>query len=307
LQIQRTDETIHATDAGLINQQPAIAYHVGNRVGESPAWHARQSALYWIDVRGQQLLKLKPAASTLTRWHLPDVVGASALCRSGKVWLALRHRLASLDTATGELTDIAAVEADVPDNRLNDGKVSPSGRWFLFGSMDDRPQKQPTGALYCASVGGSVRKLWDGLTVCNGIAFSPDASVLYFSDSAQGRVMRADWNEAEGTMGEPVLWCGLGEAQGRPDGAAIDASGHYWSAGVSAGCLNEVGADGKLLRTIALPCRAPTMPAFGGDGAEMLYVTSLVRDAWAARGAYDGAVIAFPAPAAGSYCAVLAD
>ena len=305
MRLHCTEERIDASDAGLINQQPAIAYHVGNRVGESPAWHPQQSALYWIDVRRQQLLKLEPERKHLSRWHLPDVVGASALCLSGRVWLALRHGLSALDTATGELQEIAQVEAGNQENRLNDGKVSPSGRWFLFGSMNDLPQKQPTGALYCAAPGGAVRQLRRGLTVCNGIAFSPDASTLYFSDSAMGRVMRAEWDESSGDMGEPELWSVLDEASGRPDGAVVDAAGHYWSAGVSAGCLNEVAVDGQCVRTLALPCRAPTMAAFGGPAACTLYVTSLVRENWVAPGPIEGALLAFPAPAKGAFGTLL--
>ena len=299
--VRCTDETVTVSDAGLVNQQPAFAYHAGNRVGESPAWHPQQAALYWIDVRRQQLLKLVPETRHLTRWHLPDVVGASALCASGTVWVALRHALAALDVATGELQEITQVEAYTPENRLNDGKVSPSGRWFLFGSMNDLPQKQPTGALYCAAPGGAVRQLWRGLTVCNGIAFSPDASILYFSDSAAGRVMRADWDESIGEMGQPTLWSVLDEASGRPDGAVVDAAGHYWSAGVSAGCLNQVAPDGQRVRNLTLPCRAPTMAAFGGSAAGTLYVTSLVREHWVAPEPIEGALLAFPAPAQGGF------
>ena len=116
--------------------------------------------------------------------------------------------------------------------------------------------------------------------------------------------MRADWDEASGTSGEPTCWCALDEARGRPDGAVVDAAGHNWSAGVSAGCVNQVAGDGQVLRTIVLPCRAPTMPAFGGALAETLYVTLLVRDQWDAPGMCDGALIAFPAPTKGAWGAL---
>jgi sugar lactone lactonase YvrE len=305
--VEVVTERVAPLDAGRIGGAPATAYPVGNRVGESPAWHAARDALFWIDVRRQQLLALQPGSGELLRWRLPEVVGASALCRSGRVWLALRHALAELDVETGRLRVIASVEADRPHNRLNDGKVSPGGRWFVFGSMDDRPHKQAEGALYRAAANGEIARLWQGLIVCNGIAFSPDATTIYFSDSAGGRIWRADWDEATGAMGEPAHWCGLDEARGRPDGALVDAAGHYWSAGVSAGCLNEIGGDGRIRRALALPCRAPTMPAFGGAGARTMYVTSLVRDQWDAPGPFDGALIAFPAPTTGEFAALLAD
>jgi len=268
-----------------------LAYPVANRVGESPCWHHGQERLYWIDVRGQQLLRLDPATGRVERWDLPDVVGSIALCQSGEVWLALRHGVHALDTDSGLLRLVASVEDDRPDNRLNDGKVSPSGRWFVFGSMDDRPRKEPTGALYCMSLQGELRTLWRGLVVANGIAFSADGSTLYFSDSARGLVFKADWNEQRGCIGEPSIWCVLDEAAGRPDGATVDTVGHYWSAGVSAGCLNVLDRSGALHRKLPVPCRAPTMPAFGGARSDVLFVTSLVRPDWASAGVCDGALL----------------
>ena len=78
-------------------------------------------------------------------------------------------------------------------------------------------------------------------------------------------------------MGAPTPFCRADEALGRPDGAAIDTLGNYWSAGVSAGCLNRFAPDGRYLSRLELPCRAPTMPCFGGEDFGTLFVTTLVR------------------------------
>ena len=274
-------------------------YRLGNVVGESPAWHSEKQCLYWIDVRRQQLLQLDPSASVLARWDLPEVVGAIALCHGHRVCLALKHDLAVLDVDTGMLKTVASVELDRPANRLNDGKVSNTGRWFVFGSMDDRPQKQATGGLYCADAKGQVRQLHDGLTIANGIAWSPEGTHLYFSDSLPGVLYKAAWDEDTGSMGEPIRLALLDEVMGRPDGAAIDLAGNYWSAGVSAGCLNVVDSTGTLLRKVALPCRAPTMPAFAGVGHSTVYVTSLIRPQWDQPGPWDGALLELHCDVAG--------
>jgi sugar lactone lactonase YvrE len=268
-------ERIELADAGL----PGLrAWRVNNRVGESPTWDAAAQQLMWIDVRAPAVLRLDPRTSVVTRWQLPEVVGALGLAREGWVVLALTRRLALLDLLSGKLEPWLEVADEPPGNRLNDGKVSPSGRWFVFGSMDDRATgKQPTGALYRAGIDGSIARLHDGLTVANGIAWSPDAATIYFSDSFAGCVWRAAWNDADGTMTDPVLFCDADESFGRPDGAATDVLGDYWSAGVSAGCLNRFAADGRHLTRWALPCRAPTMPCFGGADLGTLFVTSLVR------------------------------
>ncbi len=271
-------------------------WRAGNRVGESPVWDVDSKSLLWIDVRAPAVLRLDPLRATLLRWTLPDVVGALGLATGGCVVLALQRSLALLHLASGKLTPVLEVAGEPAGNRLNDGKVSPSGRWFVFGSMDDRPaDKQATGSIHAAACDGTVNKLWQGLTVANGIAFSADATALYFSDSFAGQVWRAPWDESRGTMGLPRLICKLDEAAGRPDGATIDALGHYWSAGVSAGCLNRLDADGAKVQRLALPIRAPTMPCFGGDELADLYITSLVRPGWT-KGAsdVDGDLVCWP-------------
>ncbi|MBC7917918.1 MAG: SMP-30/gluconolactonase/LRE family protein [Rhodoferax sp.] len=264
---------------------------MGNVVGEGPAWHPEQQVLYWIDIRAQQLLRLDPATDALTRWDLPEVVGAMALGAGNQIYLALKHRVVSMDLSSGVLTDIAHVELDRPTNRLNDGKTSPSGKWFLFGSMDDRVNKESTGALYCLSTKGDVVRLYDGLVVCNGIAWSADGATLYFSDSFHGVLMRADWSEEKGSMGEPKLHAVLDDANGRPDGGNVDVDGNYWSAGVSAGCINVLSPDGKVIDKVPLPSRAPTMATFGGGDLKTLYITSLVRPQWTEIGPCDGSLL----------------
>ena len=277
------------------------AWLVRNQVGESPVWHQSEDALFWIDVRAPQLLRLDTKTALLTRWVLPDVVGALALAERDTVWLALRHSLVQMNLQSGLIRELAAVERDVPDNRLNDGKVSPTGRWFVFGSMDDRPHKRATGSLYRATGGGDVKKLFDGLVVANGIAWNTEASEIYFSDSYRGILMRAAWDESTGSMGVPVVICQFNDQLGRPDGACVDAANGYWSAGVSAGVLNKVDRNGTIRRRIKLPCRAPTMCTFGEADAQTMFVTSLVRAQWDRPGAMDGALLSFQSPASGVF------
>ncbi len=273
------------------------AWRVGNRVGESPLWCEADQTLLWIDVRAPAVLRLDPAASLVTRWTLPEVVGAMGLCQRGVV-VALKSSLALLDLASGQLSTLLTLFDEPAHNRLNDGTVSRSGRWFVFGSMDDSASnKQATGSLFVADLRGPARRLVRGLTVANGTAFSPNGATLYYSDSHAGRVWRAPWDEATGTMGPSTLLCSPGESAGRPDGATVDAAGHYWSAGVSAGCLNQFNPGGELVSRWTLPCRAPTMPCLGGPTKRDLFITSLVRPGWTVDAeSLDGALFCAPMP-----------
>lgn len=277
------------------------AWTVNNRVGESPTWDARTQTLLWIDVRAPEVLRLEPGSSMVTRWRLPEVVGALGLAQGGAVVLALMRSLALLDLKSGLLSPLLTIEEEPEGNRLNDGKVSPSGRWFVFGSMDDRAErKQATGALYCAGGDRSVRRLIGGLTVANGIAWTPDGALIFFSDSHAGKVWKASWDEEHGSVGRPELFCESGEGAGRPDGAAVDLDGNYWSAGVSAGRLNRFDPLGNRQSSFALPCRAPTMPCFGAEDLDRIFVTSLVRAGWVpGTETLDGALFSFSSKARG--------
>jgi sugar lactone lactonase YvrE len=284
-------EIDHATLAGL------HAWRVGNRVGESPLWCSDTQTLLWIDVRAPAVLRLDPVTSIVTRWMLPEVVGAMGLCDRGVV-LAMQRSLATLNLDSGRFSTVLTLPDEPAGNRLNDGTVSRSGRWFVFGSMDDTPShKQPTGSLYVADRQGPARRLLTGLTVANGTAFSPDGATLYYSDSHAGRVWHAPWDEARGELGAATLMCSPDEAAGRPDGATVDAHGDYWSAGVSAGCLNCFNPRGDLVSRWELPCRAPTMPCLGGPDFRQLFFTSLVRPGWTVGPqGLDGAIFCAMAP-----------
>lgn len=243
-------------------------------VGESPVWDDTTGLLWWVDVRGPSLHRTDPTTGRTERWALPEPVGSLARCRSGGLLLALRSRVVRFDPRDGAIETLAAPEADRPHNRLNDGKASPCGR-FVVGGMDDRPDKQPTAALWSISAEGVTQRLAEGLTVANGLAWSADGHTLWYADSRRTGIWTAPWNQATGTIGASRLVAAPDDATGRPDGAAMDVEGGYWSAGVSAGVLNRWLPDGTLDRVVKLPVRAPTMPCFGGPGLRHVYVTSL--------------------------------
>lgn len=273
-------------------------------VGESPVWDETTGLLWWVDIRAPALHRTDPATGATRSWKLPEPVGSLGLCRSGAVLLALRSGIHRFDPRDGALDLVAAPEAGIPGNRLNDGKVSPEGR-FLVGSMDDRPEKAATAALWRLDPGATAcAKLCDGLVVSNGLAWSPDGRTLWHSDSRAAVIWTWRYDPATGAIADRREVARPTEATGRPDGAAMDAEGGYWSAGVSAGRLNRWLPDGTLDRVVELPVRAPTMPCFGGAGLRALFVTSL-RPAGAGR--LDGKLLALDVGVAGAPVGRFAD
>jgi sugar lactone lactonase YvrE len=252
------------------------------QLGECPVWSAEEQALYWVDILAPALHRLDPATGGLRTWPMPQPIGSFGLREGGGAVVALRDGFHLLDFASQRLTYVAGPEAVAPGTRFNDGKVSPDGR-FWAGTMDEATLSRPVSALYRLDADGTCRRMVDGLIVSNGLGWTMDGRTMFHSDS-KGQVIWAwDHDPATGAIANRREVARPGEELGRPDGAAVDVEGRYWSAGISAGVLNRWTPDGRLDRRIELPCAAPTMPCFGGPDMRTIFVTSLRHDLPEAR------------------------
>ncbi len=268
-------------------------------LGESPVWDDGGQRLIWTDIQGRRLLAMSWPGRDVTVRPMPKRVGAIGLCASGRLIIGFEDEVALLDEATGGFTRLCLMEADNPHTRLNDGKVGPDGA-FWIGSMDERPDRQPIGTLWRVTSDGRAEAKVTGLKVSNGLAWTPDGRTMFHSDSRAERIDAWDFDAATGAITNRRQIAAPDNPTGRPDGAACDVDGAYWSAGVSASRLNQWSADGRLLAAIPLPLPSPTMPCFGGPGLTTLFVTSH-REAPEARDMADaGSLMVLPAPVAGA-------
>lgn len=247
------------------------------RVGESPVWDPENDALLWCDVHAGRIYRLHTPTSALAQWQLPERVGSFGLADDGRLVVALASGVHLFDLESGALSFLVDPEPEQapmrPGNRLNDGKVGPDGA-FWVGSMH---QDGPTASLYRITADGRAERKVTGLGTSNGLAFSADGKTMFHSDSKQCWIDRYDFDAATGALSNRKRIARPGEAEGRPDGAATDMAGCYWSAGVSAGRLNCFAHDGTLLQSVAVPPKRPTMPCFGGGDMRDLYFTSIRR------------------------------
>jgi sugar lactone lactonase YvrE len=244
------------------------------QLGECPVWSAQEQALYWIDIHAPALHRFEPDTGAEVSWPMPARIGSFGLRERGGAVVALPDGFHLLDFDTGDLTFVAGPPSPVPGTRFNDGKVSPDGR-FWAGTMDEQSLSRPVGALYRFDPDGTLHRMVDGLVVSNGLAWAGDGRTMFHSDSKGQVIWAYDYDPDSGTLGDRRVVARPTEAQGRPDGAAADMEGFYWSAGISAGVLNRWAADGRLDRVIPLPCSNPTMPCFGGPDMRTIFVTSL--------------------------------
>jgi sugar lactone lactonase YvrE len=248
-----------------------LAWDSRCEVAESPVWDAAGGTLLFCDIKGKRINALSVADGRRESYDLPEVVGSFGLCRSGRLVVALRHRVVLFDRRTRRVQDLTGAVVEPATNRMNDGKVGPDGA-FWVGSMDETSPRQPVGALYRVTPDGRIEQKVEGVACSNGLAWSPDGRTMYHSDSTPGIIEAWEFDPADGRLGQRRRLATLTSQEGRPDGGATDADGNYWSAGPSAGCINRFSPSGALLERITFPVPGPTMPCFAGRD---LFVTSL--------------------------------
>jgi sugar lactone lactonase YvrE len=246
-------------------------------LGECPVWSADERVLYWIDIPRGRLNRLDPATGRNTFWVLPAPVGSFALRAAGGFLVALKTGFHLFDPASGAVKLVAHPEPHMHENRLNDGRADRAGR-FWAGTMKDPIEPHRAQAqLYRLDPDGHVTPMQSGIITSNGLAISPDDKTLYFSDSHPTirTIWAYDLDIAAGEITGRRIFVDTMGMRGRPDGGCCDADGCYWMAANDGGCLIRLTPKGKIDRTIELPVKKPTMPAFGGPDLDTIFVTSI--------------------------------
>ena len=206
------------------------------------------------------------------RW--PRTSAASASGRAGASSPGCAPGSSASTPRAGSVGKLAENPESHATSRFNDGRIDPRGR-FLLGTIDE-PKAGGTAHLYRYDRRGLVA-LVDGLLTSNGLAFSPDGRSLYHADTPRFTVRRYAYDPETGALADPEPFVTLTPTEadrGRPDGAAVDVEGCYWTALYEGGRIQRYAPDGRLLAEIAVPARCPTMVAFGGPDLRTLYVTS---------------------------------
>jgi len=244
------------------------------RVGESPVWLADQAQLLFVDVTGRRLHRFSPTPGTLTSVEVEEDIGYIAPARHGGFVAGLRSGVWLLDDSGHKVRLLAPLPADPSRARFNDGGIDPRGRLFI-GTIDETKQDGRAG-LYRLDERG-LTAVAGGVMTSNGVAFAPDGRTLYHSDTPRFVIYRCDYDSRSGEVTGRRVFARLDPQapdRGRPDGAAVDVSGCYWSALYEGSRVVRYDPTGRLLGEYPLPARCPTMPAFGGADLKTLYVTT---------------------------------
>lgn len=236
-------------------------------LGECPVWDGARGCLYWVDITGHQVHRYVPGVGDRVLATLDVPVGALAPRRAGGLVVAAGNGFATL-AGDGSLDWIATV---APGGRMNDGKVDPAGR-FLAGTMTS--DRSPGAALYRLDPDGRVTTLLTGVSISNGLGWSPEGDLMYYVDTPTRRVDVFDYDVPTGRLGGRRTFVEIGGMPGNPDGLTVDADGGVWVVLCRGRTVRRFRPDGRLDATIDLPVSRATSCAFGGAAHDTLYITS---------------------------------
>ena len=239
-------------------------------LGEGPAWDATTQTLYWVDILGKRIHAYQDGRDEFTQ--LDELVGCVAPRRDGGLVAALHASFVTM-SGRGHQPDLIASVAEPATNRFNDGKCDPAGR-LLAGTMD-MGESNPSGFLYSLEAGKPPRILLDGITISNGLAWSPDYKIFYYIDTPTRQVRAFDYDVDTGNISKPRVAVEIPPSMGWPDGMTSDMEGRLWIAlwgGARVSRWNP--ATGKLEAEVAVPALQSSACVFGGPRRDILYVTS---------------------------------
>ena len=245
-------------------------------LGEGTIWDPAAGVLWWIDIWGKRIHRYNPATGRDDTWEAPEYLGCIGLRARGGLVLTMVSGFYFFDPVTGTFEAIVDPESHLSDTRFNDGKPDRQGR-FWSGSMFEVPGRKVEfiASLYRMDTDLSVHRMIEGIGCCNGLAWSPDSRVMYFSDSHTPIIRAYDFDPATGNIENQRVFVEL-EGKDICDGATVDAEGCYWATIPFTGKVNRYDPQGKLMQTIHMPTDLPTCCEFGGPNLDILYVTTAV-------------------------------
>lgn len=240
-------------------------------LGEGPVWDAVAGVLWWVDSEAGAVYRGQLAGDRITvrdRRDFGEKVGSVAPAADGGFLVAGERQVHVVDP-DGHVVDRVRVIPEDVQSRLNDSTCDPRGR-FLVGSirLDGRSQQE---RLVSIDGDRSVRVVADGVTVSNGIGFSPGGETMYYVDSRPGEVLAFDYDLDTGSArGRRVIL----ESAGTPDGLAVDVDGNLWVAFFGEGTVRCLTPGGDVVHVIDVPVPHATCPEFAGEDLDVLVITT---------------------------------
>jgi sugar lactone lactonase YvrE len=268
-----------AAEAGLREVGSVTSEAVASTInqallGEGLRWDERRDELLAVDIIDGRVYRARVveggALSLVREYWVPGTVGAVAPVSGDDGWMLAAGRGFVHLAPDGSLRPVAQVAPF--GSRMNDGACDPQGRfWAGALALDFRPG---AGSLYRLERDGNVEVVLEGLTISNGMDWSPDGTVMYLADSGPREVHAFAFDGETGSISDDHLLITVDEDVGVPDGLTVAADGDLWLAIYGGGRVHRYSPDGVLRQVLQVPAEQCTSCAFAGPGLDRLYVTT---------------------------------
>ncbi len=245
-------------------------------LGEGPVWDIKKERILWIDILRGDIHSFYPEGKRFETFNTGTLIGSVGLCKNGGLIAALQNGFALIDMEKKQIEYIKDPEAHLPENRFNEGKCDPAGRfWAGTMSLSEEPE---AGTLYTLEE-LSVTKKIEGVTISNGMAWSTNHTIFYYIDTPTLEVVSYDYDKLNGNISNRKTVIKIPKEQGYPDGMTIDNEGMLWIAHWDGWQVKRWNPKtGKQIDHIALPVARVSSCTFGGKNLNDLYITTASKE-----------------------------
>lgn len=250
----------------------STAFDCQNLLGEGCNWNASDHSLWWTDIEAKCVFRWDDKGKVAAVRRLPDRAAFAFPRIGGGFVIGFPKSIVVTDPTFTDFSPVAEIETNLAQTRVNDAAIDPYGG-IVFGTYNEQ-SREPVGSVYRVAPDGKVVTLFSGVVAANGLAFSPDGRIMYFTDTAEGTIRRFALAPQFANFLEIDPLAGPNVAPGSPDGATVDVEGGYWNARLRGGCVVRIDRNGRLTDRVDMPSMAPTCVAFGGEDLRALFITS---------------------------------
>jgi sugar lactone lactonase YvrE len=243
-----------------------------DRCGEGPIWDVRHNLLYWTDCLGLRLYRYDWPSKKHEIVKEGLEIKGFALNQDGGFVLTNTSGIWLWDGSG--TPKIIAEQADGFECQANDCIADPSGRLLAGLFYYDSTEDYVLGKLITVDTDGTARVLDEGFHLANGLGFSPNRKILYFTDSVARCIFAYDYDAGKGTVKNRRIFVRVPATSGIPDGLTVDAEGFVWSAEWYGSCVVRYDPDGVIERRIVTPAKQTSSITFGGPDLSEIFITS---------------------------------
>ena len=254
----------------ISNLKPECIWKCNLILGESTLWISRFDSIFFVDIKKKKILSLHTKKNKKNIFKVDKEIGFISFIEKNIFVFGLKSEIRIVDLKKRETIISIPIELNKPNNRINDGKVDPSGRLW-FGTMDNFEKKQ-TGSLYCLDSYFNLHKVDSKYFITNGPAFI-DKDNFYHTDSKKKIIYRIRINKKFKIV-KKTIFLKFSKSEGSPDGMTTDIKNNLWVCHYHASKISVYDLKGNKIHQINLPAKNITNCTFGGHDNRELFVST---------------------------------